>query len=1154
MNKNYHLRVVLYPFIKKLIMEIKIAVLIILVSFSDVFAIDSYSQVAKVSLDMEDRSLEQVMDEIEKQSEFYFIFNQKQIDVNRIVDIQAEKKLINEILPELFAGTNVNYQVLDRQILLTTDLVNSLNIPSSTSSNSQQFVVSGRITDASTNDPMPGVNVLVKGTTTGMLTDINGDFTLTVPSSSSILVFSFIGYNTQEVEIGGRSVINLSLQATLTGLDEVVVIGYGSAKRADLTGSVASMQATQLKEVTTTRMEQSLIGKIAGVEVRTTTGEPGAPPQIRIRGISSISASAEPLYVVDGFPVVSIQSLNPNDIESLDILKDASATAIYGSRGSNGVIIITTKRGKIGSATITLDAYYGLQKITKVPKMQSALEEAQHYFDGVRNQNMDRNYSVDGDPRTWHYPVPLTIVQILNGEQPTPPGTTLDFQDHIYEVLQTAPMSSIALSASGGNENIKYNVSGEYTNQDGILKNTNFRRYSLRGNIDGKLSQRLNLKLNFNPSYTERLNSGSRSVDGITSRSTTNNPIYNALVIPEYYSLLNPDGTYFGFGSGLDAVVQTRNPLAQVNEINNKQRTLFLLGNINLEYSILEELKFNVMVGTNLIAQKGFTFEPKLPALEDRPAYGTDNSSLLSNWLTEYTLNYNKAYGKHFVTGLAGFTVQKEQSFSNYLESNAYPNNLVPALSATSGILTGGSSNENAWSLISYLARVNYNYAGKYYLTSSIRRDGSSRFGKNNKWGFFPSFALAWRISEESFFDNLNFINEFKLRGSWGNTGNNNIGDYQAIPTVSYLKYALGDGPVGAYAPGRLANDNLTWERQLQTNIGFDLGLFNRLNLSVDYFYTTNKDLLLNVNVAQTTGFTSSLVNIGRVDNTGLEFTLSSTNFKGKFEWNTDFNISTYKNEVKKLGPEGDPIITGGHITMIGQPIGMFYGWIKDGIFMTQAELDAGPIWNPGSSDRSRVGDIRFKDISGPDGVPDGKITNDDKTIMGSPYPDFYYGMTNRFSYKGFTLSVSLQGSYGNQILQISRNQLANNRARFRQLAIMNDYWKSEAEPGDGETPRPNDTPTGNWRGNYSTQWLDDGTYLRINNISLGYLLPSNIANKFGMQSLRLYVNSNNPFTFTKYLLFNPEVSRNSSSLQPGDEQFDFPISKSLIVGMTVTF
>jgi len=1131
--------------VHKIWLTMRLIVLLLFVSLVHVSA-SVYSQKTKLNLKIENATLQQVFNLIQEQSEFDFFYKNEQIPADARVTIDAKNETIENILNNILKDKGLKFGLVDKDIVIIP------NVPVETQQ--QQKTISGKVTDG-TGATLTGVSVILKGTTIGVITDNKGSYALSNIPENATLQFSFVGMKTQEVAVSSKTTINVALAEDAIGIEEVVAIGYGTMKKKDLTGSVASMPSSQIKETTATRIEQALVGKIAGVEVRSTTGEPGSAPQIRIRGVSSISATSEPLYVVDGFPVITIQSLNPSDIETIDILKDASATAIYGSRGSNGVVIITTKRGKSGKAVITLDTYYGFQNISKMPEMMTGLEEAQHYYDGVKNKNLDGGKDVSGDPLKWGYPVPITVIQVLNGVTPTMPGTTLDFKNHLSEILQTAPMQSIVLSASGGSENIKYSVSGEYLTQDGILLNTNFKRYSLRINLDAKLTKKLNLKVNFNPSFTDKLNSGSSDLNGITSTSSTANSVYNAMLIPEYYSLHNPDGSYFSFGSGLDAVVATENPLAQQKLINNKQKALIVLGNINLEYSILDNLKFNIMLGTNLAAQKGMAFTPFLPVFENKPATGSDNAALLYNWLTEYTLNYNKSIGKHSVSGLAGYTVQKQQLYSNSLSSTKYPNNLVPTLSATSGIITNGTSNESAWSLISYLTRANYIYNNKYYVTASIRTDGSSRFGMNNKWGLFPSGALAWRVSDEKFLKEISFIDELKLRVSWGKTGNNNIGNYQSIATVNYLKYPLGNSAVGAYAPGRQSNDDLTWEKQIQSNIGFDLGLLkNRLRISADYFKTVNKDLLLNVNVAQVTGYSTALLNIGQVNNGGYELTLSSDNVKGKFGWTTDFNISSYKNEVKKLGPEGDPIISGGHITKIGQPIGMFYGWIKDGIFMNQAELDAGPIWNPGAADRSRVGDIRFKDLSGPAGVPDGKIDNFDKTVMGSPYPDFYYGMTNRFTFKGFTLTVSLQGSQGNQVLELSRTQLLNDRARFNQLSILNNYWKSESNPGDGQTPRPNDTPTGNWRGEFSTQWLDNASYLRINNISFSYLLPESICSKLSLKSLRLYANATNPFTFTKYLLFNPEVSNSSSSLQPGDENFNFPLAKNIILGVTLTF
>ena len=597
------------------------------------------------------------------------------------------------------------------------------------------------------------------------------------------------------------------------------------------------------------------------------------------------------------------------------------------------------------------------------------------------------------------------------------------------------------------------------------------------------------------------------------------------------------------------------NPVALAREITHTQKKTRLLGNIGAEYSITNDLKFNVMLGTSILNQREMKFVPNLPVFLNTPAAGTDMSAMIYNWLTEYTLNYNKSFGEHNVSALVGYTAQKERSESNTLFSNAYPNNLVETLSATSGIITSGSSDVYEWSLISFLGRVNYNYKNKYYLTASLRRDGSSRFGSVNKYGTFPSVALAWRISDENFLKDVDFLNELKIRTSYGETGNNNIGNYEHYATINYLKYPLGGKAVAGFEPARLPNPNLTWETQKSVNIGVDIAVVkNRIRLSVDHFQSKNIDLLLNVNVPGITGFSNSLQNIGEVKNSGWEFSLSTVNLDGGFKWTTDFNVSTYTNEVVKLGPNGDPIYVGANVTMIGKPIGMFYGWLTDGIFLNQEEVDKGPIYSPLSVNRSRPGDTRFVDVSGPDGTPDGIIDNFDRTIMGSPYPDFYYGMTNNFSYKNITLSVSLQGSEGNQVLSAFGNGALSTRGRIPAFSYLNNYWKSADDIGDGRTVRPNDQPTGNIRGQFSERWLDYGTYLRINNITLSYTLPGKIFEKIGINSTRIYINATNPFLFTNNLNWNPDVSTSENPLEPGRDNNDYPLPKSVIMGLSVGF
>ncbi|MBN8824925.1 MULTISPECIES: TonB-dependent receptor [unclassified Spirosoma] len=986
---------------------------------------------------------------------------------------------------------------------------------------------------------LPGVSIVIKGSQKGTTTDALGKYRLDVPNASAVLIFSYVGYLAQEVTVGNQTTLDVTLKADNKTLDEIVVVGYGTVKKKDLTGSVGVISNKEIKDLGVTRIEQGLAGRVAGVQVKVVSGEPGAAPQIRVRGIGSISAGASPLYVVDGFPTDNIQTLNPNDIETLDILKDASATAIYGSRGSNGVVIITTKRGKAGKANITLDTYYGWQSVSKVPIMKNSKEQAQFFYDGMRNKNLDAGKDVSGPPTSWTTPVPAIIMDVLEGRNTTD-------ENSLNKVLVTAPQRQIQLSATGGSENIRYAVSGEYFNQDGIIINSGFKRYSMRSNIDAQLSKRLALKISLNPAYTELRSLPSTGVSGGTA--STLGIVASTLQIHNFRPLLNPDGSYFNY-AGLADMADIYNPLAVAQETITSQKNLRLLGNVNLEYQILNDLKFNVLLGGSLLTNKGMYFRPQRAYFANELPTGTDNAGLITNWLTEYTLNYTKTVNKHSIAALAGFTAQKERGETSSMTSNKFPNNLVPTLSAVGGLITNGTANIYEWSLVSYLARVNYNYNSKYYLTSSIRTDGSSRFGTQNKYGIFPSLAVAWRISDEAFLKNRPEITELKLRASYGVTGNNNIGNYDQYATVSYENYGLGNSVATAIAPGRIANPNLTWETQSSLNFGVDASFFNsRITASIDHFTSHNTNLLLNVNIPNNTGFSTALQNIGEVKNTGWEFVLGTVNIDRKIKWSTDFNLSTYRNKVEKLGPQGDPIYSGNNVTMIGQPIGMFFGWLTDGIFKTQAELDRGPVYNPGGSDRSHVGDIRFVDING-----DGVITNADKTIMGSPYPDFFYGMTNRVTYKNLSLSVSLQGSKGNMIYNTSRGGGNSGRARVRGYAFSNNYWKSEQDPGDGKTPRPNDTPTGGVR-LPSQLFLDTGTYLRINNITLAYVVPSAISQKLKLNSLRVYVNANNPFIFTKNTAFNPDVSTTENPLTPGVEANDYPLPKSLMIGLNVGF
>jgi TonB-linked SusC/RagA family outer membrane protein len=1003
--------------------------------------------------------------------------------------------------------------------------------------------ISGRVTDAQ-GAALPGVNVIEKGTSTGTVTDQEGRYQLSV-SGNATVVFSYIGYLSQEVAVNNRAVIDIVLAVDVKTLEEIVVVGYGTQKRSDLTGSIASVGSKELKDFSVGRADQALAGKVAGVQVKLANGRPGASPQINVRGFNSISQSNAPLFVIDGVPGGDLGTLNPNDIESIDILKDASAAAIYGSRASNGVVIVTTRRGKSGKGTIGFNTYYGWQSLERKVDMMNSQEIARFQYQSLVNRNADEGNPMGPDPTRWRRPVAQTILDVLNGTN----TTDTDWQDEIFRV---APMQSYQLSLGGGAEKLRYYLSGEYLDQDGIVLNSSFKRYSLRINLDGNITDRLRVSASLNPSFTLRTEVPTDGQGG-----NANSIIGSALLAQPFYAPYKENSEYANL-YGTDAGVDIENPVATAREILDRRKGFNFLSSVSGEYDILNGLKAKVLVGTIIGNNRNKYFKPVTPAFVLTSPYGSSFSSLRVNWLTEYTLSYEKTWlGKHNLSAVAGYSVQKENYEEASFFSDNFPNNLVNTLNAVSGQIDGGGAVESTWTLLSMLGRVNYNYSGKYYLTTSLRRDGSSRFGTNNKWGLFPSVALAWRISEESFMARLPFISNLKLRVSAGLSGNNNIPDYEYLPTASFNAYPIGGQVAGGYYPDKISNPDLAWERQREVNAGFDLGVLNeRITLSADYYVRNNKDLLLRVSVPGVTGFGSALQNIGEVENRGLELSANAQILPGVFKWNAGVNFSFYRNKVKALGPGGDPLLlTSGyqagfsHITQVGQPVGMFWGWITDGVIQNEEELARAPIFNPGGNSRTRVGDFRFRDLDG-----NGIIDGDDRTIMGSPHPDYMFGVNNTFSFGGFELNVGLQGVVGGQLLHGERIYIANTRGRRNQMKLMNDYWVSAEQPGNGQIPRPNNDPTGNNRGGWSTFFLEDGTFVRVNTITLGYTIPAEALRVIRLSNVRLYANATNPFTFTRYTGYNPDVSHNENARVPGVDWNNFPTARVFSLGLNATF
>ncbi len=1049
--------------------------------------------------------------------------------------------------------------------------------------------ISGRISDGDTGEPLPGVSVLVKGTTQGTITDTDGNYKITV-DESAVLVFSFVGYKTQEVTVGTNSTLNIVLASDVTALSEIVVVGYGTQQRRDITGSVASISSQDIKNIPVTSFENAIQGQLAGVQVSETSGEPGAGPTIRVRGLGSISAGNEPLYVVDGFPIsknvdVGVQgdlfrrraafrpptsnplaTINPNDIESIEVLKDASAAAIYGSRGSNGVILITTKKGtREGKPTVNLDVYGGVQSVANKIDLMNSQELTSYVLDSRNNayiQNVPGADINDSNAQRNQKALDAGLAPSANyriaDDYLNPDGTDVDWQDLIFK---SAALQSYNVSVAGGSEKISYFVAGGYYSQDGIIENSGFDRYSFRVNLEADVLPKLKMGLNLNPSFTnlDRLPAGSpyfARPPGIVYSALVHSPTinpYNADGTPNQSDnqgfLFTEDGEGAGFSSA-------SNPLAIIDAIQDDLSQNRTLGNIYAEYELMEGLTFKTYAGidVNNFNRTFFRANSLLfrTATSGEP-YAQSSASQSVNWISENTLNYEKSFaGSHNLSVVVGYTAQKETIDLNQVIAENFSDDLVPTISG--GQVTAGNSISEEWSLNSILARANYSFKDKYLVTATIRSDRASRFGEGNKTGTFPSISAGWRLSEEPFLQNVAFLSDLKLRVSWGQTGNFLIGNFAAIGLLDPFNYVLNDVLVNGIAPSTLSNDELRWEKTNQVDFGLEFGLIeDRVFGTIDWYKSTTSDLLLQVQVPSSLGFTNALQNIGEVENTGWEITISSKNLVGEVTWSTDFNFATNDNEVTELGASGDPILSSGgagirHITRIGDAIGSYYGYVVDGIYQSQSDIDSAPVDTQAPD--ARPGDFRFKDVNG-----DGVIDPGDRTVVGNYLPDFTWGITNRVSYKGLDLSFLFQGVEGSEVLNLTRRHLGNGEANFNSYAEWNNRWISASEPGNGSIPRA-DRLTGNHGNNNrpSSFQVEDASYIRLRNVTIGYNFPSDILGNY-VQNLRVYASGTNLFTSTDYLGFNPEVNnQNQIPGVQGEDYGAYPLSRVFTFGVNVTF
>ncbi|MDD3787593.1 MAG: TonB-dependent receptor [Petrimonas sp.] len=1009
----------------------------------------------------------------------------------------------------------------------------------STGINQQEIPVSGTVSDE-TGQPIPGAAVVEVGTNNGVVTDVDGKFTINVRNRGARLEISFLGYKKSEVTINGpQRNLQITLAEEVSKLDELVVIGYGSMKKRDISGSIATIDNESLENTPVKNVMSALQGRASGVQVVSNSGAPGDGMSVTVRGQSTLNSGNEPLYVIDGVPVQSnsisqlngweshglnpLADINPQDIESIEILKDGSSTAIYGSRAANGVILITTKRGREGKPQINVNLYTGVSKLTRKLSVLNAAQWRDIIIDTYKNLDAYNNATTPSEP---HWTAIDSLNPMNNGD--------VDWQDIMY---RTAYQKQASISIIGGNQTAKYSLSSSILDQDGIILASNYKRITSRLNTDFRITDRINA--GYSVSYTHGKN------NRINAGGTGNNSLVQSILVrPPVYSLTYPDGSPIYYFNG------KRNPVGLAVEATHLNTTNRIIGNQYIDFEILKDLRFKTNISLDYITMKEDEFYPT--TIDYRAGYNSGAVRATNNltWANENYLTYNKTFNEvHNVSLLGGFSQQAWKLETTGLNGQFFASDNIRTLNGAGTIFGQDVNTTVEHSLMSVFGRVSYDFMGKYLFQANMRADGSSRFGKEKKWGYFPSASLAWRFSDEKLFDNLNALEDGKIRLSVGQTGNESIGNY-----VSQGEFSLGANYLdySGAAPTAMPNYNLSWETTTQYNAGIDLSLFaGRVYLTADAYLKRTTNLLFNVPIPETTGFDFITQNIGEIQNKGLEFALTTHNITGKFNWTTNFNIGMNRNKIVSL-PEN--ILTNGylqngtyHILKVGESIGTFYGWKFLGVYSRDEDNVNQVKYGSANGKVFRGGDPIWDDLNG-----DKIIDDQDKQIIGNAQPKFTGGLNNDFSYKNFSLNVFFQFSYGNDIysnLNMMRNWV------FAYNNVSTDALNRWRKPGDiTDFPRPiRNDPLRNEYLRVSDRWVEDGSYVRLKNITLAYNLPAKMANKIFLEGLQFYVTGENLVTWTHYTAYDPEVS-SYSGLQIGVDDGSYPQSRTFVFGLNIKF
>lgn len=1060
------------------------------------FAFFSSSVFAQVTASIKKKTVKEAIRVIESQTDYRFFYSNQLPDLDKIVSVEVNNQSIDVAMNKLLGNTQLIYERKENnQIYLASKKAGEV-----------ARKVSGNVVDTK-GEPIIGANVVVKGTTNGTVTDMGGAFSLNVTDGSTLLI-TYIGYTPQEVVFKGQRNLSIKLMEDMQTLEEVVAIGYGTMKRSDVIGSVASVSNKALEGRAMLNIDQALMGKAAGVSVTPKNGQPGKSPSVRIRGIGTFNNN-DPLYIVDGVPINEngADIINAQDVESIEILKDAASAAIYGSRAGNGVILVTTKKGADAKPIVFYDMNLGLNQASQKLELLNASE-----FTTISDEALTNG-----------------------GREPYWKGSTgranTNWQDHIF---QNGFVQSYSLGVRGGKKDIRYYLSAGYDDQDGTLYETGFKRYSLKSNIDVNVTERLLVGMNI--SYTRR--------ESTDIEQGINSVLMNAVRMPPTVPAYNEDGT-LGYPVGNEGDGQNPIGYAQRSRANSKSDRALI--NVFGEYKIIPSLVLRTNFSADINNYQYSQFRPTYVEGNGRNDIATlnESTSFTNSISWENTLTFNQKFGdEHNFTAMIGQSViTSDYKYTNASKKGFLSNDedMRYFSAGTEQDLVNG--NRTDWAQLSYFGRINYTWKNRYMAQLNVRSDGSSRFGKNNKWGTFPSGAIGWRISEENFMKDVQWISNLKLRASYGVLGTQPTDVYGFTSSLNQSKYIFGSNQdvVIGYFPGSKANDNFKWETTYQTNVGVDFGVLdNTLTFTMEYFDKYTKDILQVLPLPSYAGMGGTLTNIGEMKNTGFEITGQYNNHVNAFHYNIGCNFSTLNNTVKKLFDNDAPINGSYNRTEVGRSIGEFYGFVYDGIFQNQSEIDRHK-----AQPNAVPGDIRFKDRDN-----NGMINNDDMDYLGSPLPKVMYGINLGFEYKGLDFALFMQGVSGNKIYYSGRTYLINGGNNFNKSTDILDRWQKEGDITN--VPRVSVTNSNdNFR--RSSLFIESGSYLRINNVQLGYSLKNQWIRELGLSKARIYVSVNNLATFTKYSGYDPAVDI-SSIFSPGDDQITYPVPRTFLAGLSLTF